>query len=299
MKNFARYITTAFLVLALCDSAPIKGEAAQRVGGGNGSARTEDFEKRVNITNFLGGLWEPVEGNVERIDGKGVYPLSHGLLWIEFSDDKKTALEITGFVNYDDEEDDGWTYYLNTKKQKYKSLDEDEWTISWPDGNDELIFQFGLYSGGPAGLLYMAIRNKTAVYSATFQPVFAMNSSHPLSGEWIAVKGSGDYHQLTGLPLKNGRMAIYDTRAGLVVTGSLHYERNKNAWLKQSVRHIKRRPDSSTKISWSGERDFTIDGISMPLKTLFTVELLNDDEMSVKVSNSVSRGTAIFKRFKN
>jgi hypothetical protein len=302
MKKFARFITVAFLVLVLCSSAPNKAEADEALsgGGGNGGARIDDFGvSDVNITSVLGKtLWEPVEGKLEWIDGKGTYPLSHGLLWMDFSDDKKTVLEITGFVNYDDEEDYGWTYYLNAQKQKYKFLD-DKWTIGWTDGSDELKFQFDLHSGGPAGLLYMTLRDKTAVYYAVLQPVFTMNSSNPFSGEWIAVKGSGDYQQLTGLPLKNGRMAIYDTGAGLAITGNLYYERNKNAWLKHEIRHIRRRSDLPTKISWSEDSEFSIGGKWTPMKDVFTVELLDSGEMSVKVSNRVSSATAIFKRFKN
>jgi hypothetical protein len=185
---------------------------------------------------------------------------------------------------------------LNAQKQKYKFVDDYGWTIGWTDGSDELMFNLEFDSGGTP-LLDMTIRAKRAVYSAVFQPV--LNSSNPLSGRWIAVKGSGDYQQLTGLPLKNGRMAIYDTSAGLAITGNLHYERGKNAWLKLSMRHIRRRSDSPTKISWSEERNFTIDGVLTPIKNLYTVELLDSGEMSVKVSNRVSSATAIFKRFKN
>jgi hypothetical protein len=92
MKKFARFITVAFLVLVLCSSAPHKAEADEVLRGeglsGEGSVRIGVSD--VNITSVLGKtLWEPVEGKLERIDGKGTYPLSHGLLWMDFSDDKK------------------------------------------------------------------------------------------------------------------------------------------------------------------------------------------------------------------
>ncbi|MDR2528038.1 MAG: hypothetical protein LBD04_03330 [Synergistaceae bacterium] len=287
MKNLARFIAIAFLVLVLFS---LGTNRASGMGGGNGGGGDD---RMADITYFSGHVWELVDGKVERTEG--VYPLNYGLLWIDFLDDKKATLETIGFFHYDVKGDGGQRYDLNGRKQ-YKFVDDwDDWTIGWTDENGESRFHYDRDSER----LLMTIKDKTVVYSAAFQRVFRpgvfqhvdSNPSNPFAGKWVAVKGSS-----SGKPLKNGKMAIFDTKAGLVIAGNLYYGQNKSAWFQKSIGYLKKRLNSQTKISWSEERNFTLDGVSAPMKSHFTVELLSSGELSVKVSSRVSQAAAIFER---
>jgi hypothetical protein len=257
------------------------GLLAHNMAGGNGGGGAASWLPIMNIPHFTGGVWELADGKVERTEG--VYPLNHGLLWMDFLDDTKTTLETIGFFDYDVKGDDGQRYNLNGRKRQCKFVDDS--TIVWTDENGEWRFHFDSDES-----LLMTIKDKTVVYSAAFQRVYS-DSSNPFAGKWIAVKGSS-----SGMPLKNGKIVIFDTKAGVVIAGNLYYERNKSAWFEKSIGYLKKRLNSQTKISWSEERNFTLDGVLTSMKSHFTVELLSSDELSVKVSNRASHATAIFKR---
>jgi hypothetical protein len=298
-----RKVLLSFLAI-VCVFVFASGSFAQQTGGGGGGAVDPNWAKETpsSLEPFI-GIWQPVAGEVTRADNQSVYPLDYGLLWISYFDNKHNAVDVTGFVQYK-YPPEGWRILLGFDNPKYKFTDPG--IISWSaklDGSlDDKAYtsNYQIDFEVEGDTLTMLKTDKVSTETATFERVDTDEPVNPLAGGWKAVKGSVSLQNTRGIPIKTGRIVIHETAAGVVVSGNVYYERNKNVWFGQSFSYRKKisgfGSDTFKTISWSDDQYLRIDGKLTAMKTVYKIELKDDGTLGVSVRNRVADATAILKK---
>jgi len=187
------------------------------------------------------------------------------------------------------------------------------WKGTWSgnlDGRDyETKYEVRLELGSD-GVLTMnksdAVSSETVTFKRRTTDTADSNVNRFIGG-WKAVEGTGKFtsSMSSSLPLSIGHLIITaspidcETDVNVRVSGSVYCKKSRE-WMNKNLDYEKLfatfRKNNPKKISWTENSQIYINGRSQSMTVRHSVELNDDDTLTLKVNDRETEVTAVFKR---